>query len=68
MEPMQIINDILIPALDVVGEQFEKGKLFLPQLIQAAQAAQAGFDVIKQELLKSAQPNACSRAKSCWPR
>ncbi len=55
MESMQIINDILIPALDVVGEQFEKGKLFLPQLIQAAQAAQAGFDVIKQALLKSAQ-------------
>ena len=33
---MDIINDVLIPALDVIGEKFEKGKIFLPQLILAA--------------------------------
>ena len=35
-EAMEIINQILIPALDVVGDKFEKGTIFLPQLILAA--------------------------------
>lgn len=47
MEPMTLINDMLIPALDQTGEKFEKGKIFLPQLIQSAGAAQAAFDVVK---------------------
>lgn len=55
-EPEQIINDRLIPALDVVGDDFEKGKLFLPQMIQSAQAAQAGFEEIKNFL--AAHPKA----------
>ncbi len=46
----EIINLILIPALDKVGEDFEKGKLFLPQLIRSADAAGAAFDVIKQKM------------------
>lgn len=49
-EPMDIINNELIPALDSVGEKFEKGAIFLPQLIQAAGAAQAAFDVIKKHI------------------
>ena len=44
----EIINEILIPALDKVGEEFEKGKLFLPQLIRSADAAGACFDEIKE--------------------
>ena len=55
-EPEQIINDRLIPALDAVGDDFEKGKLFLPQMIQSAQAAQAGFEEIKNFL--AAHPKA----------
>ncbi len=47
MDPMALINDMLIPALDRTGERFEKGKIFLPQLIQSAGAAQAAFDVVK---------------------
>ena len=39
-----------IPALDVVGQEFEQGKIFLPQMIQSAQAAQAGFEEIKNFL------------------
>lgn len=50
MQPIEIINTILIPALDKVGADFEKGIIFLPQLIQAATAAQAGFDEIKRRL------------------
>nr|WP_305119727.1 MULTISPECIES: homocysteine S-methyltransferase family protein [unclassified Ruminococcus] len=49
-EPMNIVNQKLIPALDKVGAGFEKGTIFLPQLIQAATAAQGCFDVIKQKL------------------
>ena len=47
VDPMTVINEHLIPALDLAGERFEKGKIFLPQLIQSAGAAQAAFDVIK---------------------
>lgn len=49
-DPMVIINEKLIPALDMVGEKFEKGQIFLPQLIQSAGAAQAAFDVIKKNI------------------
>ena len=42
-EPLTLVDEALIPALDVVGEKYEKGKLFLPQLLQAASAAQAAF-------------------------
>ncbi len=50
MDPMTLINDMLIPALDLTGEKFEKGKIFLPQLIQSAGAAQAAFDVVKSAI------------------
>lgn len=49
-DPMEIINGKLIPALDIVGSKFEKGSIFLPQLIQSAGAAQAAFDVIKKAI------------------
>ncbi len=48
-DAMQVINGRLIPALDDVGERFEKGKFFLPQLMASAEAAKAGFDVIKEQ-------------------
>lgn len=46
-EPMEIINGELVPALDIVGKGFEKGTLFLPQLLMSAEAAKAGFEAIK---------------------
>lgn len=49
-DPMELINGKLIPALDAVGSKFEKGTIFLPQLIQSAGAAQAAFDVIKKAI------------------
>lgn len=49
-DPMELINGKLIPALDAVGEKFEKGSIFLPQLIQSAGAAQAAFDVVKKAI------------------
>lgn len=49
-ESMMLVNEILIPALDKTGELFEKGKIFLPQLILSAQVAQSCFDVIKEKI------------------
>lgn len=50
---MEVVNAYMIPALDQVGQRFEAGTLFLPQMLQAAQAAQAGFEVIKERLAEA---------------
>lgn len=47
---LDVVNASLIPALDVVGKEFEQGTLFLPQLLMAAEAAQAAFDVVKESM------------------
>ena len=47
---LSLVENYLIPALDRVGEDYEKGTAFLPQLLSAAQAAQAVFDVVRQSL------------------
>ena len=52
-EPMDVVDNVLIPALDKVGADFEQNKVFLPQLIQAAGAAQAAFEVIRERLAQS---------------
>lgn len=52
-EPLDVVNTSLIPALDAVGDGFEKGTVFLPQLLQAATAAQAAFEAIKAKIAAS---------------
>jgi len=47
---MDIVDNVLIPALDKVGADFESGRVFLPQLIQSAGAAQAAFEVIRESM------------------
>ena len=54
-EPLDVVNVSLIPALDAVGDGFEKGTVFLPQLLQAATAAQAAFEAIKAKIAASGQ-------------
>lgn len=54
-EPLDVVNTSLIPALDAVGDGFEKGTVFLPQLLQAATAAQAAFESIKAKIAASGQ-------------
>ena len=54
-EPLDIIQEELIPALNVVGEGFEKGTIFLPQLLMSADAAKIAFAVIKDVLASSGQ-------------
>lgn len=52
-DAMTIVNTYLIPALDEVGVDFENNKIFLPQLILSANAAQSAFEVIKEHIKKS---------------
>lgn len=47
-DTMEIINGELVPTLDIVGKGFEKGTVFLPQLLMSAEAAKAGFEAIKE--------------------
>ncbi len=47
-DSMYVINEVLIPALDEVGARFEKGTFFLPQLMASAEAAKAGFNVLRE--------------------
>ena len=54
-DPLDVVNTSLIPALDAVGDGFEKGTVFLPQLLQAATAAQAAFEAIKSKIAASGQ-------------
>ena len=54
-EPLDIINSEMIPALDRVGKGFEKGTVFLPQLLMSAEAAKAAFEVIKAAMDESGQ-------------
>ena len=47
---LKLINEELIPALDLVGRGFEKGTIFLPQLLMSAEAAKAAFEVVKETM------------------
>lgn len=62
-DPLEVVNASLIPALDVVGDGFEKGTIFLPQLLQAATAAQAAFEVIKAKIAAQGQPQTAAKGK-----
>lgn len=48
---LEVINELLIPALDKVGDRYEKGEIFLPQLINSANASCEAFEVIKKRIL-----------------
>ena len=54
---LEIINEYLIPALDKVGDLYEKQIIFLPQLINAANAASSAFELIKEEIAKKGDKN-----------
>ena len=48
-QPLDIINEHIVPALDTVGADYEKGIVFLPQLLMSAETATVAFDVIKEQ-------------------
>ena len=49
-EPLDIVNEYIVPALDFVGEQYEKGDIFLPQLIRSAETVKSSFEILKKSL------------------
>lgn len=55
MEPLDIIQQQLIPALDRVGALFEQGKLYLPQLMNAAETAQAAFSLLQERIAETGE-------------
>ena len=57
-QPLEVVDEALIPALDIVGAKYEKGTLFLPQLLQAASAAQSAFEEIKTAIAQKGEGNA----------
>ena len=54
-DPMDIINNILVEALNVVGREFEKGTMFLPQLMMSAETVKNSFDAIKAHIDQSGE-------------
>ena len=62
-QPLAVVNTSLIPALDAVGDGFEKGTVFLPQLLQAATAAQAAFEAVKAAIAAQGQPGGAGKGK-----
>ncbi|MGM0603068.1 MAG: homocysteine S-methyltransferase family protein [Bacillota bacterium] len=52
-EALEVVNDYLIPALDIVGDRYERGEIFLPQLVQSAETVKEAFAVIKKNMAQS---------------
>lgn len=52
-DPLSVINSHIIPALNEVGEGFEKNTIFLPQLLMSAEAAKSAFDAVKSAIKDS---------------
>ena len=67
-EPLDIVQNEIIPALDIVGKGFENKTVYLPQLLMSAEAAKSAFEIIKAQLStnsKSAKaPSVISTAPS----
>jgi len=57
--PLDVVQNDIIPALDVVGDGFEKKTVYLPQLLMAAEAAKAAFEEVKANLPAAANNGVC---------
>ncbi len=57
VEPGSILNEALIPAMDEVGKRFEEGEFFVPEMLIAARAMQAGLGLLKPHLIDSGVPS-----------
>ena len=49
-DALDVVNEVFIPTLDVVGQKFDSGAFFLPQLMASAEAVKAGFDVVRERM------------------
>ena len=57
MDPIEIVNSYVIPALDTVGDEYEAEEIFLPQLIQSAETVKKSFEVIKKSISARGEKN-----------
>lgn len=46
-DPVEILNEALVPAMDIIGEKFSAGEVFVPEMLVAARAMSAGTDILK---------------------
>lgn len=54
-DPLDVVNENIVPALDIVGKGFEEKKVYLPQLLVSAEAAKAAFDAVKEKIALSGE-------------
>lgn len=52
IEALELVNQYIIPALDIVGDRYERGDIFLPQLIRTAETVKSSFEIIKERLVE----------------
>ncbi|MBR1602602.1 MAG: homocysteine S-methyltransferase family protein, partial [Synergistaceae bacterium] len=62
LEPLKVIEEHIVPALDAVGVEYEQGKIFLPQLLQSADAAKAAFACVREAMINKAESKSDSKA------
>lgn len=55
VEPLDIVNNEIIPALDIVGRGFEEKTVFLPQLLMSAECSKYAFEKIKTHMVKDGE-------------
>ncbi len=46
-DPVEVLNKALVPAMDIIGEKFSAGEVFVPEMLVAARAMSAGTDILK---------------------
>ncbi len=56
---LAIVNDLFVPLLDVVGQNYDQGTFFLPQLMASAEAVKAGFDLVRERAAATEAPAGC---------
>jgi 5-methyltetrahydrofolate--homocysteine methyltransferase len=61
--PMRIIEEIILPALERVGEDYESGEIFLPQMIKSAETAKSAFDVLRRRMRAEGEGGTISRGR-----
>ena len=59
-EPLDVVNEYIVPALDLMGKKYEGGEIFLPQLIQSAETVKKSFEVIKEKVKESSDLPICN--------
>lgn len=65
-KPLEIIQSEVIPALNIVGADFEKKKVYLPQLLMAAEAAKSAFEEVKLAMAASSNEETANTTRCAF--